>query len=68
MTFVRYFVSYTYQGPRGPLFNYTELNLPMPVRSLADVNSIAEVIGHHRNIRHVTVLSFTPFDTQEGQR
>ncbi|GGL09770.1 hypothetical protein [Mangrovihabitans endophyticus] len=59
---IRYFVSYTFEGPVGSLgMANCELSLSESIQSMTDVHDIRDWIAREAGVRNVTVMGFSRF-------
>ena len=62
-----YFVSYTHSNSLGVYYGNQQVTLQRPIRSIQDINLITVMLADS-GVKNPVVLSFTRFDTEEGQR
>lgn len=61
MTIHRYFISFSFTGTHGPRTGNGEISRSAPIRSMADVETIAAAL-REQGLHDPIVLSFSRFD------
>ena len=62
-----YFISFSHTDGRGAGFGSCQIDLAQPIRSMADINVVAELL-RRGGINNPVVISFTRFDADTAEQ